>query len=150
MRKKSAPILVCSALTIFAAAARADFIGVATLSPTQELDPLTMMPPGSTATGSFRMDYNPATNIINYSLTYSGLTSPTTMAHIHIGPPGLTGAPLLMLYDYGMPPSRSLTANTTTGTLSLNDFMPDSVDGIGTFGHSRRLRAVKRTSIYTA
>jgi hypothetical protein len=58
------------------------------------------------------------------------------MAHIHFGPPGLTGAPLLALYDYGVPPSKSLTANTLTGTLTPADFMPDSVDGISTWAQA--------------
>ncbi len=80
------------------------FIGVANLSVGQELNRRQRLRPTPETLGTFRLDYNPATSMISYSLTYSGLTSPTTMAHIHFGPPGLTGAPLLTLYDYGMPP----------------------------------------------
>lgn len=105
----------------------------ATLSPANELDPVTMMPPNSTATGMFNMTYNASANDITYSLTYSGLTSASTMGHIHYGPPGETGAPLVSLFDFGMPPSQNMTSDTMSGTLTIADFMPDSVDGISTW-----------------
>jgi hypothetical protein len=130
------PVALCAAFLVSTVPAKADFIASANINAAQELDPITGMPPVSSATGTFSLDYSPATMALTYTLTFSGLTSPTTMAHIHLGPPGLAGAILFPLYDYGMPPSMNVTSNTLSGTLTAANFMPDTVDGIGTFAQA--------------
>lgn len=127
---------ICAAFVLSAIPAKADFMATASIDAAQELNPLTNAPPVSPATGSFTLDFNAAANSLTYTLMYSGLTSSTTMAHIHLGPPGQSGAPLFTLYDYGMPPSVNMTSDTLSGTLTAADFMPDSVDGIATFAQA--------------
>lgn len=136
MNKLVIPAVFSAALIFAAVPARADFMATATLNAAQELNPLTGMPPASSATGTMTLDFISATDTLDYTLTFSGLTSDTTMAHIHLGPPGQSGAPLLMIYDYGMPPSQNMTSDTMSGSLTAMDFMPDSVDGISTFAQA--------------
>jgi hypothetical protein len=54
----------------------------ATLAGTQEVPPVT-----TTATGSAEARYNPATSMLSWRVTYSGLSGAVTGAHIH-GPAG--------------------------------------------------------------
>ena len=136
MNKNAVSAALCAALFVCAVPAMADFVGTASLTSSQDLNPLTNSPPVSSATGSFTLDYNSTLNDLTYSLTFSGLTSDATMAHIHLGAPGQTGAILFILFDYGMPPSTATTGETVTGTLTVANFMPDSVDGISTFAQA--------------
>src|SRR5579863_9136571 len=56
-------------------------------------------PPVSTAgTGTANLTYDPATRVVTWSITYSGLSSPATMAHFH-GPaaPGQNGPVIIWL-----------------------------------------------------
>ncbi len=129
-------VAFCAVLWGCSFQARADFMATATINAAQELDPVTMKPPSSTATGNFTLDYSSTANMLTYTLTYSGLTSPTTMAHIHFGPPGISGAPIFTLYDYGVPPSMTKTSDVLSGSLSIADFMPDAADGVTSFAQA--------------
>lgn len=42
-------------------------------------------------TGTISGDYNDVTNILNYSLEWSGLTSDVNNIHFHLGAPGVSG-----------------------------------------------------------
>jgi hypothetical protein len=84
--------------------------------------------------------------MLSYDLTFSGLTSDVIMGHIHYGPPGVSGAVLFPLFDYGMPPSVTTTAETVSGTLTVANFQPDSADGIGTFAAA--LAAIEAGNTY--
>ncbi|HVC50948.1 MAG TPA: CHRD domain-containing protein [Stellaceae bacterium] len=65
-------------------------------------------------TGSADITYDPTTRKISWSITYSGLSSPVTMAHIH-GPaaPGKTGPVIVWLSVQGVPPASPITGETT-------------------------------------
>jgi hypothetical protein len=50
----------------------------ATMSPASEVPP-----PKTDGTGTAEASYDPATHTLTYTLTWSGLTGPATMAHFH-------------------------------------------------------------------
>jgi hypothetical protein len=59
---------------------------------TASLDGASETPPNaSTATGSATFTYNPTTKMLSGSITFSGFTTATTAAHIHMGAVGVAG-----------------------------------------------------------
>jgi len=71
---------------------------------------------GSTGTGTANFTWDPATRVLSWSITYSGLQSDATMAHIHNAPAGKNGAPVFWLSARGKPP-----ASPFTGSVTLTD-----------------------------
>jgi len=65
-------------------------------------------------TGAAAITYDPTTRKISWSVAYSGLSSPATMAHIH-GPaePGKTGPVVVWLSTQGTPPESPITGDAT-------------------------------------
>ena len=61
--------------------------GAARADPTSFKVPLTgaqcVPPVDTTGSGTAELTYDPATRIVTWNITYSGLSSPTTMAHFH-------------------------------------------------------------------
>ena len=56
------------------------------------------------ATGTAELTYDPATRVLTWNLSYSGLSGPATMAHLH-GPAaaGKNGPPVIWLSPKGSP-----------------------------------------------
>jgi hypothetical protein len=74
------------------------------------------VPPVETSgSGTAELTYDPATRVVTWNITYSGLSSPSTMAHFH-GPAaeGKNAPPVIWLSKQGSPP-----ANPMTGTATL-------------------------------
>lgn len=132
MQGSLAALIAAAGLLFATVPARADFIATANLNGAQETTPGDT----STATGTLSLDYMAATQSLAYTLTFSGLTYPASMAHIHVGPPGVSGAILFTFFDYGTNPTPSTTGETVSGTLTAADFMPDTYDGINTFANA--------------
>jgi hypothetical protein len=65
--------------------------------------------------GTADITYDPATRVVTWNISYSGLSSPTTMAHFH-GPAkaGKNAPPVIWLSTQGSTP-----ANPITGTATL-------------------------------
>ena len=63
------------------------WVGSASASPISFTVPLTgaeQVPPVETpAKGSAAVTYDPATRVVTWTITYSGLSAPATMAHFH-------------------------------------------------------------------
>ena len=72
-------------------------------------------PVDTTGSGTAELTYDPATRVVTWNIAYSGLSSPTTMAHFH-GPAaaGKNAQPVIWLSTQGAPP-----ANPITGTATL-------------------------------
>jgi len=72
----------------------------ASLAGAQEVPPVT-----TTATGAAEVRYNPATSMLSWRVTYSGLSGPATGAHIH-GPagPGQNAGVLIPFSNAGTSP----------------------------------------------
>ena len=88
-------------------------------NPTSFKVPLTgaqCVPPVDTkGSGTAQLTYDAATRVVTWNIAYSGLSSPTTMAHFH-GPAaeGKNAPPVIWLSTKGSPP-----ANPMTGTATL-------------------------------
>jgi hypothetical protein len=86
-------------------------------------------PPETTAgtgTGTFVFD-TVALNI-TYSLSYSGLSTPATMAHIHFGAAGVAG-PVILPFT----PSPTGTSGVISGVLTTADLINQASSGIVSF-----------------
>ena len=71
----------------------------------------------STATGTLTGDYNKTTNVLNYTVTYQGLTP--NKGHFHYGAPGKKGAVIIGFGDVSKSP--------ITGTATLKPETADSL-----------------------
>ena len=83
----------------------------------------------SPGTGSFEAQIG--ADSITYTLTYSALTSPATVSHIHFGEPGVNGGVVAFLCGGGTKPACPPTGGTVTGTIVASDII-----GIATPGTS--------------
>ena len=80
------------------------------LSATNSIKPTSASPATGTVTGT----YDPTTQTLSYTLTFSGLTGPPMMAHFHYGDPQHTGSIFIPLS--GLPAG---TSGTITGSRKL-------------------------------
>ena len=78
----------------------------------------------SPATGIATFTFDPVTNMMEVQVTFSGLTSPATAAHIHccIAPPGNTGVASTTPTYPGFPAATSGTYDQTFNMLSLTSY----------------------------
>ena len=97
----------------------------APLSFTVPLTGARQVPPVQTAgSGSADLTYDPSTLVVTWSITYSGLSSPATMAHFH-GPAGPDkNAPVLIwLTKKGEPVSSPITGQAKLTPPQAQQFM---------------------------
>ena len=93
--------------------------GTSRADPTSFKVPLTgaqcVPPVDTTGSGTAELTYDPATRTVTWNIPYSGLSSPSTMAHFH-GPAkqGQNAPVVIWLSTQGSPP-----ANPMTGTATL-------------------------------
>jgi hypothetical protein len=66
--------------------------------------------PGS---GTATFTWDPATRGLSWSITFSGLSSDATMAHLHVGAAGKNGPVVLWLSTRGTPPASPFTGSAT-------------------------------------
>jgi hypothetical protein len=71
-------------------------------------------PVDTTGSGTADLTYDPATRIVAWKIPYSGLSSPSTMAHFH-GPAkqGQNAPPVIWLSTQGSPPANPMTGSAT-------------------------------------
>jgi hypothetical protein len=102
----------------FALLTGAAWAGGALAEPLSFTVPLTgaqCVPPVDTAgSGSAKLTYDAATRVVTWDIPYSGLSSPTTMAHFH-GPAkaGQNAPPVIWLNKQGAPPANPMTGSAT-------------------------------------
>jgi hypothetical protein len=101
--------------------------GAASAEPISFKVPLTgaqCVPTVETAgTGTADLTYDPATRVVTWNITYSGLSSPTTMAHFH-GPAteGKNGPVVIWLTTQGSPPGNPITGQATLTSEQAQQF----------------------------
>ena len=89
-------------LALLAAAPRAAH--AAAMSFSVPLSGAQQVPPVKTAGhGSAHLIFNPANDMLTWDVTYAGLSSPVTMAHIHTGAAGKNGGVDIWLSKKGHP-----------------------------------------------
>ncbi len=71
-------------------------------------------PVDTTGSGTADLTYDPATRMVTWNITYSGLSSPVTMAHFH-GPAkaGKNAPVLIWLTKQGTAPTNPITGSAT-------------------------------------
>jgi len=68
----------------------------------------------TSGSGTAELTYDPATRVVTWNIPYSGLSSPTTMAHFH-GPAkqGQNAPVVIWLSTQGNPPANPITGKAT-------------------------------------
>jgi hypothetical protein len=82
------------------------------------------VPPVDTSgAGSADLTYDPATRMVTWNITYSGTSSPVTMAHFH-GPAkkGQNGQVVIWLTKQGAPPTNPITGSATLTPEQAKEF----------------------------
>jgi CHRD domain len=94
------------------------WMGAAQAAPVSFKVPLTgaqSVPPVDTSgSGTADLTWDPTTRVVTWNITYSGLSSPVTMAHFH-GPakPGQNAPVVIWLTVQGTPPSNPIKGSAT-------------------------------------
>ena len=89
------------------------------------LDGKSEVPPNASAgTGTADIDYDPASKMLSWKLTYSGLSGPATAAHFH-GPAkqGQNAPVVIWLTSKTTPPSSPITGNATLTPQQAQQFL---------------------------
>jgi hypothetical protein len=91
--------------------------GVVQAAPKSFSVPLTgaaQVPPvTSPGSGTANFTWDPATRGLTWSITFSGLSSAATMAHLHVGAAGKNGGVAIWLSTRGTPPASPITGSAT-------------------------------------
>jgi CHRD domain len=89
-----------------------------------ELSGANQAPPiTSSGTGTADITYDPATRVVTWSITYSGLSSPVTMAHFHHGAVGKNGPVVIWLTQRGQSVSSPITGKATLSADQAKEFI---------------------------
>jgi hypothetical protein len=87
--------------------------------------------PSLNSPGRADLTLNVTDTTIGFTLVYSNLTGPPSMAHIHVGQPGVNGG--IAVFFCGPAPAKSACPNsnsgTVTGTLSSTDVVGPTSQG---------------------
>ena len=122
MKSNCVMLLACAGLLATAAAPlRADFMSTAVLTPGAD------GASNSSGSGTVMVDYNSASGTFSYTLSWMNLTGEATMAHIHIGAPGVSGPIVIPFFMSNMP-----ATDTMSGTLTSADVVQGASPGIST------------------
>ncbi|HVC61515.1 MAG TPA: CHRD domain-containing protein [Acetobacteraceae bacterium] len=103
-------------------------MGIALAAPASFTVPLSgaqQVPPVTTSgSGTATLSYNAGTHMVTWSVAYSGLSSPATMAHFH-GPAaaGKNGPVTLWLSKKGAPVSSPITGKARLTAAQAKQFM---------------------------
>jgi hypothetical protein len=146
MKQSRVVMLLLAGMLFSPPPALADFIAKATLTGDGESDS-----PGS---GNGVVEFVAAKDELIVDLTFTGLTSPTTIpagvpgaAHIHFGGPGVSGP---ILFPFIEPYANNFPVGVTSGTystvLTASSLIPDPAAGIDTF--SEAVNAIEAGDTY--
>ena len=83
---------------------------------------------------------------ISYKLTYSGLSSSVTAAHIHFAQPGVNGGVIAFLCGGGGKPA--CPSNGVTGTITVADILAVPTQGLAVGNFAGAVRAIQNGSTY--
>jgi hypothetical protein len=103
-------------------------------------------PNNSTATGLFTASLDTLTNIMNYSVSFNGLSSPSTMAHIH-GPANSSQAAGIIV-DFSQVGTVKLAPGTTSGTFSGTLVLTSATSFTPTINGDSLLKLIKADLTY--
>ena len=108
----------------------------ASLSGENEVPPI-----NSAGSGAFQMEIG---DTITFSLTFSGLSSPLTFAHVHFAPTKVSGGVMIFLCGGGgQPACPAATSGTITGTITAANVTGPGNQGIAAGDLDSALEAVR-------
>jgi hypothetical protein len=82
------------------------------------------VPPVQTSgSGTAHLTYNSANHHVSWTIHYSNLSSPVTMAHFHHAPEGKNGPVVIWLTKKGAPVSSPITGHATLTSTQAKEFM---------------------------
>lgn len=99
-------------------------------------------------TGTFTAVLSSDGTMINYTLTYSGLSSQAHFAHIHVGQAGANGGVIVFLCGGGGKPECPATSGTVKGTLTKSDVKAIADQGVAAQSFSALLTAISHGVAY--
>ena len=117
----------------------------------------TPVPISTGALGFFVATLNGPETQLDYTLAYLGLGSAPTQAHIHFGPPGISGGVVLFLCTNGTPPAgvpappacpNTPGINSVSGTLTAANVITVAGQGIGAGAFADVISAMKAGASY--
>lgn len=100
-------------------------------------------------TGMFRARVAPDGQSIDFELTFSNLSSPSTAAHLHIGQPGVNGP--IFVFLCGGPDQQPCpgTGGRVTGTITADDILSVPEHGLAADDIEGALRLIREGVVYT-
>ena len=106
------------------------------------------VPPINTAgTASFQMDAS--TSTISFKISFSGLSSSLTLAHLHFAPTKVAGGVMIFLCGGGgQPACPAVTSGTITGTITAANVTGPTAQGIAAGDLTSALEAVGEGNAY--
>jgi hypothetical protein len=125
MNKIAVCLIVIITAGFFSAAVPGEHALAAPIAFTVPLTGAQQVPPVQTnGSGTANLTYDPQTRVVTWSITYSGLSSPATMAHFH-GPagPGKNAPVVIWLTKRGGPVSSPITGQTKLTPAQAQQFM---------------------------
>jgi hypothetical protein len=99
------------------------------------------------ATGTFAGTIDSATQELAFTLSYSGLSAPVTMAHIHFGKDNVAGAIIAFLCGGDNKPACP-QEGTVTGTITANDIIAVDAQGVPADSFDALVAAIVSDSAY--
>jgi hypothetical protein len=96
--------------------------------------------------GTFEAKISKDSTTISYTLTYTGLSSAVTMAHIHFGQSGVNGGIMVWLCG-GVKPACP-ASGTVTGTITAADIVAIPAQGIAAGDFAGAVRAIESGNTY--
>jgi hypothetical protein len=125
------------AASVLAAPAAHSQTFVASLSGAEEVPPI-----NTDGKGNFEMSKQQG--MINFSLTFSGLGSSLTVAHLHFGQTNVAGGVMIFLCGGGgQPDCPAVTEGTITGTITAANVTGPTTQGIEVGDLNSALKAVR-------
>ena len=86
--------------------------------------------PSINSGGTANLTLNVSSSQISFDLKFSGLSGPPSMAHVHVGQPGVAGAVSFFLCGGGSKPAcPNSTSGEVTGTVTASDIMAIPAQG---------------------
>jgi hypothetical protein len=105
--------------------------------------------------GSFRAHLDEAGDALQYSLSYSGLSAPVIMAHIHIGRSRINGPIMVWLCQTatnvdptGLAPTCPATEGTVEGTITAANIVTAGTSGVAAGEFDEFLLALRKDAGY--
>jgi hypothetical protein len=103
-------------------------------------------PINSTGTASFQMEVG---TTITFTLTFSGLSAPPAVAHLHFAQPNVAGGVMIFLCGGGgQPACPASTSGTITGTITATNVTGPTAQGVAAGDLTSALEAVRDGNAY--